>query len=552
MKESQVIEPAQADIKSHNRISKVWLIPFVAFAMSAWMVLDTYYNSGPDIVITFDNAKGLKAGKTRIKTRNVDVGYVDQVLLNDDKSGVIVHVKLDKQVEDLLHDNADFWVVSPKIGRGGISGLSTITSGAYIEFVAGDSHIMSTQFVGLEHEPITAKGVAGVRVNLVSDKGDSLSIGEPVMYRGFEVGRVESSRFNIAKRQVHYQIFVKSPYSELLTENTYFWNSSGVDFSATAEGVKINVGSLESIISGGITFDVPTDLPLGGSIDIDENHILYPDKNSVYEQRQYHSHEFIVLFKDSVRGLNAGAPVAYRGIRLGTVVQVVSTLALVNEFDAGERRIPVKIKIEPARFGMPDTEQSAQAIEKYVDRWVEQGLKASLKSGSLLTGKLFVDLNYYDVAKRITASGKFHGVQIIPSVEGSLAQIEQKVFAILDKFEKMPINVTIDSINKMLSSADASINQLNGAVAQVKELLSSQQTQDIPDNINKTLSELSKTLASYNQQGPMYSELQRSMVQFQQLMREIEPLIKGLNNKPNALIFKSQAASDPEPKGTSK
>ncbi|NRA60926.1 MAG: MCE family protein, partial [Psychrobium sp.] len=381
---------------------------------------------------------------------------------------------------------------------------------------------------------------------------DSLSIGEPVMYRGFEVGRVESSRFNIAKRQVHYQIFVKSPYSELLTENTYFWNSSGVDFSATAEGVKINVGSLESIISGGITFDVPTDLPLGGSIDIDENHILYPDKNSVYEQRQYHSHEFIVLFKDSVRGLNAGAPVAYRGIRLGTVVQVVSTLALVNEFDAGERRIPVKIKIEPARFGMPDTEQSAQAIEKYVDRWVEQGLKASLKSGSLLTGKLFVDLNYYDVAKRITASGKFHGVQIIPSVEGSLAQIEQKVFAILDKFEKMPINVTIDSINKMLSSADASINQLNGAVAQVKELLSSQQTQDIPDNINKTLSELSKTLASYNQQGPMYSELQRSMVQFQQLMREIEPLIKGLNNKPNALIFKSQAASDPEPKGTSK
>ncbi|NRA60867.1 MAG: MCE family protein, partial [Psychrobium sp.] len=164
MKESQVIEPAQADIKSHNRISKVWLIPFVAFAMSAWMVLDTYYNSGPDIVITFDNAKGLKAGKTRIKTRNVDVGYVDQVLLNDDKSGVIVHVKLDKQVEDLLHDNADFWVVSPKIGRGGISGLSTITSGAYIEFVAGDSHIMSTQFVGLEHEPITAKGVAGVPV----------------------------------------------------------------------------------------------------------------------------------------------------------------------------------------------------------------------------------------------------------------------------------------------------------------------------------------------------------------------------------------------------
>jgi len=195
-------------------------------------------------------------------------------LLNEHHDGVEVHVVLDRQVKSMLSENAQFWVVRPRIGRGGISGLGTLASGSYIEFVAGDSAIDADAFVGLEEAPITAKGIPGVRLNLISETGDSLSIGEPVLYRGFEVGQVERSTFDIGNRQVHYQIFVKSPYSELLTKNTYFWNSSGIDFSATAQGVNVNIGSLESIISGGVTFDVPTDLPLGGAIDTEQFHVL--------------------------------------------------------------------------------------------------------------------------------------------------------------------------------------------------------------------------------------------------------------------------------------
>lgn len=539
----------EAQISTHSKVSKVWLIPLLALAIGSWMVLDTYLNKGPEIVITFADAEGLEAGKTRVKTLNVDVGYVDKVRLNEQHNGVVVHAILDTQVKGMLSSNAQFWVVKPRIGSGGISGLSTLTSGSYIEFVAGDNGEASRVFTGLEQAPITAQGVPGIRVSLVSEQGDSLSIGEPVLYRGFEVGRVESSDFDIAKREVHYQVFIRSPYSELLTENTYFWNSSGVDFSATAQGINVNVGSLESIIRGGVAFDVPTDLPLGGKISTTEQHVLYPDKSSIYEKRQYAAKEFTVLFEDSVRGLQVGAPVEYRGIRLGTVREIISVLNSQKSNEAAERRIPVIISIEPARVGLTNDQESLDEISLLIAKWTKQGLKASLKSGSLLTGSLFVDLDYYEGQSVVQLDAKFKGYDVIPSVSGSLAQIEQKVFSILDKFEQMPINITIDSINKMLANANSTMEELNQAVAQVKVLLSQSHTQAIPQHINETLEQLSETLKGFNQQAPVYNELEQTLIDFQQLMREAQPFIKELNNKPNSLIFESKAGLDPQPKG---
>jgi len=256
-----------------------------------------------------------------------------------------------------------------------------------------------------------------------------------------------------------------------------------------------------------------------------------------------------VLFEDSVRGLQVGAPVEYRGIRLGTVNKVISLLNIGSNGDAAERRIPVIISIEPARIGLEDNQQSIDKISRLLQQETQQGLKASLKSGSLLTGSLFVDLDYYPVAQGIDIMEQSNGFAVIPSVAGSLAQIEQKVFSILDKFEQMPINLTIESINKMLLNANSTMEELNLAVTQVKVLLSQSQTQAIPQNINQALDELSKTLSGFNQQAPVYGELEQTLIQFQQLMREAQPFIKELNNKPNSLIFESKAGQDPQPKG---
>lgn len=541
-------QQVKAEIATHNRISKVWLVPLIALCIGVWMVTDNYYNRGPLITIEFANAEGLEAGKTRVKTLNVDIGVVESVSLNSRRDGVIVVARLNPQAQPLLNAESLFWVVKPRIGSSGISGLSTLMSGSYIEFVPGDGADHTDHYIGLEQEPVTPLGVPGIRVALEGSKGKSLTVGDPVTYRGFEVGRVEKSAFDIARRTVNYQVFIRAPYSNLVTDNTYFWNSSGVSFEASAQGLKVNLGSVESLISGGVTFDVPDDLPLGESIVGDRVFNLYPDKSSVYEQRQYQFKEFVVLFEDSVRGLSIGAPIEYRGIRIGTVTDISLSMADNKRIDPKERRIPVLMRIEPARFGMVNDLQSVSAMSSQMERWIIQGLKASLKTGSLLTGRLFVDLDFYPIDK-FAVVGDFGARTVIPSVSGSLAQIEQKVFAILDKFEQLPIDVTLKNINAMLHGGSKTMLELQRTIKELTVLLVNDDTQALPATINNTLKQLSTMLKGYGENSPIYDELGQTMSQLQLFLREVRPLIKGLNNQPNALFFETRAEADPEPKG---
>lgn len=541
-------QQVKAEISTKNRISKVWLIPLVALCIGVWMVTDNYYNRGPLITIEFADAEGLVAGKTRVKTLNVDIGVVNSVRLNEQRDGVLVVARLEPDTSSLLNSNSLFWVVKPRIGSGGVSGLGTLMSGSYIEFVPGKGQETTDHYIGLEQEPVTPLGVPGIRVSLEGSKGKSLTVGDPVTYRGFEVGRIETSDFDVTRRIVNYQVFIRAPYSNLVTDNTYFWNSSGVGFEASTEGVKVNLGSIESLISGGVTFDVPDDLPLGESIKGSRIFNLYPDKSSVYEQRQYRFREFVVLFKDSVRGLSVGAPIEYRGIRIGTVTNISLSLGNNNSIDSKERRIPVIMRIEPARIGMVNDDKSVNAMVLQMDNWITQGLKATLKTGSLLTGSLFIDLDFYPVDE-FSVAGVFDTRTVIPSVSGSLAQIEQKVFAILDKFEQLPIDVTIENINDMIHGAGVTMLELEQTIKEVKTLLANDETQAIPATINQTLQRLETTLGGYGEKSPMYGELGETMSQLQLFLREVQPLIKELNNKPNALIFENQAEQDPEPKG---
>lgn len=79
------------------------------------------------------NAEGIEAGKTAIKSRSVDVGVVESVVLSDDLHQVEIKARLNDGMEKLLKQDSAFWVVKPQIGQEGVSGTGTLLSGAYIE-----------------------------------------------------------------------------------------------------------------------------------------------------------------------------------------------------------------------------------------------------------------------------------------------------------------------------------------------------------------------------------------------------------------------------------
>ncbi|MGK0372139.1 MAG: paraquat-inducible protein B, partial [Glaciecola sp.] len=312
-------DKSQAIIAPKSRFSVVWLLPLIAAIIGVGMVYQQWQNKGIEIVIVFDNATGLEVKKTKVKFRDVDIGTLKEVSFSEDGYSIEARVEIDKNMHSYLHSDSQFWVVRPRIGSGSISGFSTLLSGAYINIDPGKSAYYAQQFVGLETPPISSPTSEGIKLKLVSSGGKSLTVGNPIIYRGFEVGAVESVDFDIESRLVTYGIFIQAPYDGLITSNTYFWNSSGVSFSANTEGVNIDLASVESFLSGGVQFDVPDDLVLGQRITESQDFKLYTSRSSIKEDRVYQYLEYVILVEDSVGGLEAGAAVEYRGIRIGRV-----------------------------------------------------------------------------------------------------------------------------------------------------------------------------------------------------------------------------------------
>ena len=148
-------ELPEVEVKKRRGISLVWLIPLVAGAIAIWLAYTTLQEKGPKITVMFDNAEGLEAGKTLVKYRNVEVGLVDEVRLSDDLSHIVVTASLDKTMEPHMKEGTRFWIVRPRVGFGGVSGLGTLLSGAYVEFDPGEGQ-PAHDFVGLaEPPPIT-------------------------------------------------------------------------------------------------------------------------------------------------------------------------------------------------------------------------------------------------------------------------------------------------------------------------------------------------------------------------------------------------------------
>lgn len=536
----------RAQFKESSNWSPIWLVPIVAFLLGVWMVFSYINNLGPEITISFATAEGLEAGKTRIKARNVDIGIVETVMLNDSMDGVVVTVRLDKAVTKLLNQGARFWVVKPRIGSAGISGLGTLLSGAYIELSPGKSSETQRQFEGLEDVPLTTAGTPGLALSLFNDDKHELSVGDPVLYRGFKVGQVEEAQFDPILRRVHYRLFINAPYDQLITENTYFWNVGGIELDATVNGINISAGTIESLISGGVTFDVPPDLPRGKSIQAEREYQLYKNKQSAFERRYQFYAEYLLLLEDSVRGLVAGAPVEYRGIRLGTVTEVGVEDIKRSEKNESDRLIPVLVHLEPGRIGYGDNDEALTKFKKDFVYWIKEGISARLNTGNIITGKQFVDLNFHD---NLTTDfpEKYGRFDVIPTSNEGFGQITAKVEKILDKIQQLPLKPLIENASTALVELNQTMQGLQLVVKRADEILAHEDVSEIPSSVNNTLKELNQTIVGLGPDSENYRNAAQTLSDLNKVLRDVQPLLRELNNKPSALLFSQPKGADLEP-----
>jgi paraquat-inducible protein B len=525
------IPEAIASPRSRWRLQLVWLVPIVAVLIGGWLAVKAVLDKGPTITISFVTGEGLEAGKTKIKFKNVDVGVVKSVTLSRDHRNVIATAELSKDASNLLVDDTRFWVVRPRISGGTVSGIGTLLSGSYIGMDVGSAAKSRRDYVGLESPPVFASGVPGREFVLKGENMGSLDVGSPIFYRRLQVGQVTAYHLDADGKGVTMQVFVNAPYDKYVKDDTRFWQASGIDVSLDTTGVKVNTESLVSILIGGLAFQTPddgsTDVATAAEAQPRKEYTLFSDRAEAMQRHDRIVDSYVFNFNESVRGLMVGAPVDFRGIIVGEVS------AIYTRFDPVNKRfsIPVEIHFYPERFTSrfkaggqsgrlsPDRRQLAEWL-------VAHGLRGQLRTGNLLTGQLYIALDFFPNAQKTTMDWSGNPPEL-PTVPGGLQSLQDSVTALVAKLNKIPFEGIGDNAKKTLADADLLLQQLRTEVMpQARETLAAAQTA-----LNSANSALQPDSSLQQGTAEAMRELGRTAAAFRTLAdyleRHPEALIRG-------------------------
>lgn len=549
MSEENQSKPAirKAEVRTKKGFSIVWLVPLVALAIGGWLVYKAVAEKGPLITIHFKTAEGLEAEKTKLKYKDVEIGKVEEIELEPGLAGVLVKARMSNDSKPYLTDKTRFYVVRARIAAGEVSALGTLLSGAYIGVDPVEEGKLTHDFIGLDKPPVITTDRPGRSFTLRSETLGSLDIGSPVYFRQIKVGQVIDYAFTEAGDAVNIEIFVNAPHDQRVSAATRFWNASGVDMTLSAEGIKVDTQSLISILQGGIAFVTPPRIASRVPAPEGSSFLLYPDQQSIQEREYTVKNYYLMYFDQSVRGLKPGAPVEFRGIKVGKVVDV----RLVLNTEDLKVQVPVLVMIEPERMEFRRDDEPAErsyeqlkgqdALSKARQKeLIRRGLRAQLKTGSLLTGALYVDLDIHPEAKpeMLHYDGLY---PVFPTVPGSLEQMTDKLERILVKVEDIPFDSIGQNLDQTLVAARNALHKIDQTtVPSVNAVLQKVDQKTIPD-LSETLQQLDETLADIKAtlgSGSALSYNARSALdELRSAVRSIRALSEYLERNPEALIF---------------
>jgi paraquat-inducible protein B len=454
--------------RRRTRPSLVWIVPIAAAIIGAWVAAVRILGEGPEITIVFHSAEGLEAGKTTVQYNGVDIGTVKTIRLSDDHRSVIATAQMAPKTEDFLVEDTQFWVVRPRISGANVTGLGTLISGAYVGMEIGASKQAKRDFVALETPPVVTGDTPGRFFLLRTPDLGSLDAGTPLFFRRIQVGEVASYELAADGHSLEVKVFVRAPYDQYVTPNTRFWQASGIDVSLGANGLSVQTQSLLSILIGGIAFETPADGPVLPPAEPEAPFTLFRDRAEAVKLAARDPQDYVLVFKDSVRGLDLGAPVEFRGIQIGEVAAIDAQInAKTFEFSA-----PVTIHLDAQRLGvkvkdLPPGADLDEMRKRLIDNLVAHGVRAQLQTGNLLTGALFVAFDVVPDAPPVSIDWAQKPVRL-PTVPGSLESLEERITSIVKKIDEMPLKEigvdlqkTIAELDRTLASARTAIDHVD-------------------------------------------------------------------------------------------
>jgi paraquat-inducible protein B len=476
------------------------------------------------MTLTFSTAEGLAAGQTQVKYKAVQLGTVDSIDLSKDNETVVVKVRMNHVGRRFMNSHARFWVVRPRLTPGDLSGLDTLVSGAYIAVDPGTGGgVYQERFVGLEQPPGVRSNEPGRTYVLKADNVGALDTGSPVFYRDVQVGEVLGYSLGNGLGPVTLRIFVHSPWDDLVKAQSHFYNSSGVTASLQDGGFHIEFQSLQAIITGGVTFDLPPEADNDPPSQDGAVFPLYPSKADADTAGYQTNVKLVSYFESSVAGLVKGAPVDILGMQVGQVTEV----KLIVDPKTGAAKVRVAMDLQPERVvgvgGLSPTDLDPPTVLRNM---VDHGVRAELDTGSFITGQKIITLAKVPGAgrARLTTEGD---ALVMPSAAGGLDNTLANLSDISGKLDKIPFQQIGENLNKLLVTTNHTVASTN-----VRATL---------DALTATLKTANVTLQSVNQDYGNDSDFQRNLgqllAQANAALRSIKELTDYLDRHPQSLVF---------------
>lgn len=551
--QSQAAAAPTASAHRRRRIPLVWLVPVMTLLIAAWLAWDTYSKRGPTITITFDAGHGLQAGQSQLKFKDVPMGTVKSVAITPDFANVVVTVETTREAEPLLSDKTIFWIVTPQLFAGRVSGLETLVSGSYIGMLPStEKGKPQTHFVGSQDPPILPVATPGTTFKLQTKRLGSISLGSPVFYRDLEVGTVLGWDLDDMARHVTVHAFVRAPFDKYVHDDSLFWNASGLSIKLAGTGLQVQMESVKALLLGGIAFDTRPD-PKAPVSTAGHSFPLYASHDAAQAAGFGRHLRLMSTFEGSVSGLSVGADVTLHGLKIGEVTDV----GLMYDAKIDRVVVPVHYRVEGERVAgiaaLKDLPPGTVAADM-----VKRGFRATLQSPSLISGEKVLAIEMVPEAPPAELE-RDGDVLIVPSSQaGGFDSITRSANELLAKINRIDFGGLGHTIGATFKGLDNTVNgpqlkntfaNLELAMVSVKDAARSldagvtpalARLPEISAQLEKTLVQVNHLVASvnsgYGNDSRFNRDMDRLLSQMNDTARSFRALADLLSRHPEALI----------------
>ncbi|KAF1038247.1 MAG: Paraquat-inducible protein B [Burkholderia lata] len=506
-------------------------MPLVAAALCIAWGIASLGSRGPTITIVFASADGLAAGRSTLRLRNVDIGRVTRVRALRTQPGVTIDVRLNADAQALAVADSRFWIVRPRIGAGGLSGLDAVLSGSYIAAALGHSREPRTTFTGLDAPPVAEEG--GRHYTLRATSLGSIAIGSPVYHRRARVGQVTGYALDADGHGVSIDVFVAAPFDRTVGIDARWWQASGLGLRLGAGGMTLDTPSIAALLSGALAFASPPGRASSVAAPDGARFRVADDEIDAMRTPNAPAAPVVMRFDRSLRGLEVGAPVEFRGIELGNVT------AVGTEYDAirGDVTMRVTMALYPDRLGQRYRDVlgngASEAGKALLRTLVARGLRGQLRVGNPIANRSYVALDMFPHAPPSSVDTNREPIAL-PTVPGTLDVLRVQMTDIAGTLSRLPLDRIGTDMNAALVSTDALFRQLDTELAPHARIA-----------LGTARQSFTAAQTMLVQQGADTSNVRRTLTQFAHTSSALRALADDMEQHPERLLPNALSTTQP-------